>query len=152
MPSGMVAIMALLSFVYHSIQAMKSKKVKTSSGKELTSSQWWKGFIMASIFSTVYLLTPMYLVSAVVMVVLQYPTKNISLFYAAPFIFSLIIPSMPMPWLADYMRPMLDYFDYEEICETSNEDAIKMVNNGNNFILAMQPHGVVSLIMFCFVS
>jgi hypothetical protein len=54
-----------------------------------------------------------------------------------------------MPWLAHYMKPMLDYFDYEEVLEISNEDAIKLANSGQKFILAFQPHGVISFCSFC---
>ena len=144
MPSGMVAIIALFSFFYHTIQCMRFKMVTTSSGKEITSLRWWQGFIIASVFSTIYLLTPMYLFSAVVTVIMQYPTKNISLIYAAPVIISMMFPSTPMLWLAKYMTPMLDYFDYEEISEFSNEEALKMINGERNFIIVMQPHGSVS--------
>jgi len=54
-----------------------------------------------------------------------------------------------MPWLANYMKPMLDYFDYEEILEFSNDDANKMINDGKKFILALQPHGVISFCSLC---
>ena len=106
--------------------------------------RWLRGLFISSIFSLVYLLTPLYLVSSLVLLCLQFPSRNLSLLYAAPFLLSALIPSTAMPFLAKYMTPMLDYFDYEEILETSKEEAIKSANEGKNFILAMQPHGVVS--------
>ena len=54
-----------------------------------------------------------------------------------------------MPWLADYMKPMLDYFDYEEVLEIPNDEAIKMSKNGKKFLIAMQPHGVISFVSLC---
>lgn len=146
MPSGMVAIIATFSFVYHTIQIMKSKIVTSAAGKEMTSLRWWQGLLISSIFTAVYLLTPMYLFSAITMIAFQYPSKNISLIYSIPFFVSMILPSTPMPFLAKYMTPMLDYFDYEEITETSNGDALKMAKSGRNFMIVMQPHGVVSFL------
>ena len=119
-------------------------------GTRTTSLRWWQGLFLSSIFSLVYLFTPSYIISSLILVCLQYPTRNISLVYATPLILSLLFPSTGMPFLAKYMTPMLDYFAYEEILETSNEDAIKMANEGKNFILAMQPHGVVSKVFVCF--
>ena len=54
-----------------------------------------------------------------------------------------------MLWLADYMTPMLDYFDYEEVLETSNDEAIELSKSGKKFLLAMQPHGVISFVSLC---
>ncbi|GFH52178.1 hypothetical protein CTEN210_08654 [Chaetoceros tenuissimus] len=44
---------------------------------------------------------------------------------------------------------MLDYFDYEEVLETSNDDCRKLLKEGKKFILAFQPHGVVSFCSLC---
>ena len=135
-----LGVVGFICFIIH----MKSKIIITAGGKRTTSLRWWQGFFLSSIFSLVYLFTPSYIISSLTLVCLQYPTRNISLMYATPLILSLIFPSTGMPFLAKYMTSMLDYFAYEEILETSNEDAIKMANEGKNFILAMQPHGVVS--------
>jgi 2-acylglycerol O-acyltransferase 2 len=54
-----------------------------------------------------------------------------------------------MPFLAKYMTSMLDYFDYEEVLEISNDECIKLVDSGRNFILALQPHGVISFCSLC---
>ena len=47
------------------------------------------------------------------------------------------------------MVPMLDYFDYEEILELSNDEAIKLSSSGKKFIIAMQPHGAVNYVSKC---
>lgn len=109
-----------------------------------SSLKWLHGLCLSSVFSLVYLLTPMYVLSSLILLCIQYPTRNIATIYAAPLIVSIILPSTAMPFLAMYMTSMLDYFEYEEILEISNEDALKLANSGKNYILAMQPHGVVS--------
>jgi hypothetical protein len=111
---------------------------------EISLTRWWQGLLISSIFSVVYLVTPMYIISSLLLLCVQYPTKQFAYIYASPMILSMIIPSMQMTFLANYMRPMLDYFSYEEICEISNEECITLTNSGKSFILAMQPHGVVS--------
>jgi len=54
-----------------------------------------------------------------------------------------------MLWVADYMTSMLDYFQYEEVLEISNDECIKLANSGKKFILAFQPHGVISFCSLC---
>jgi 2-acylglycerol O-acyltransferase 2 len=44
---------------------------------------------------------------------------------------------------------MLDYFQYEQIIETSPVDVRANMRNGKSYILAAQPHGVVSLCGIC---
>lgn len=107
------------------------------------------GLFIASIFSLVYFLTPGYIFSAIAFVLFQYPCKHAAFIYAVPLLISILIPSRPMLWLANYMTPMLDYFDYEEVLEISNEECIKLANSGKNYIIAMQPHGVISFCSLC---
>lgn len=111
--------------------------------------RWLQGLLISSIFSVVYLLTPLYIISAVIALCLQYPCKHAAYLYGAPLIISILTPSRQMPFLANYMTSMLDYFDYEEVLEISNEECIKMANEGRKFIIAFQPHGVVSFCSLC---
>lgn len=70
--------------------------------------------------------------------------------YAAPLLISVVIPSRAMPWLGQYMKPMLDYFSYEEVLEMTNEEFVQQANvERKKFILAMQPHGIVSFCSLC---
>eukprot|EP00551_Chaetoceros_affinis_P004369 CAMPEP_0203671074 /NCGR_PEP_ID=MMETSP0090-20130426/6979_1 /ASSEMBLY_ACC=CAM_ASM_001088 /TAXON_ID=426623 /ORGANISM="Chaetoceros affinis, Strain CCMP159" /LENGTH=427 /DNA_ID=CAMNT_0050536083 /DNA_START=47 /DNA_END=1330 /DNA_ORIENTATION=- len=149
MPSGMIAILSFLTLVHHFKKTLESKLTTTSAGTTISSLRWWQGFFLSSIFSVVYLLTPVYNISAVVLLCMQYPTRRYAIAYAAPFLLSVIIPSTEMCFLAKYMTSMLDYFGYEEILEISNEETLKRVNSGQNYILAMQPHGVVSFCSLC---
>jgi hypothetical protein len=123
--------------------------VTTPAGKEISYLRWWQGLIMSSVFSAVYLLTPIYNISALVTLCLQYPTRNFALIYASPLLLSILFPSTPMLFLAKYMEPMIDYFGYEEVAEISNETLIQKSKKGENFILAMQPHGVVRISLSC---
>jgi len=111
--------------------------------------RWIQGLIISSIFSVVYLFTPAYCTSAIVILVLQFPCRHAAFLYAAPLMISILTPCRPMLFLADYMTAMLDYFDYEEVLEISNDDCIKLADSGRKFILAFQPHGVISYCSLC---
>lgn len=111
--------------------------------------RWFQGLCLSSIFSLVYLLSPTYIISAVIALVLQYPSKHAAFLYAAPLLVSIMVPSKGMLWLANYMTPMLDYFHYEEVLELSNDEALKLSTSGRKFIIAMQPHGVISFVSLC---
>mmetsp|Transcript_12749 Transcript_12749/g.23900 ORF Transcript_12749/g.23900 Transcript_12749/m.23900 type:complete len:319 (-) Transcript_12749:53-1009(-) len=111
--------------------------------------RWLQGLLISSIFSTVYLLTPLYIISALIAICLQYPCKHAAYLYGAPLIISILTPSRQMLFLAKYMTSMVDYFDYEEVHEITNEECLKLANDGRKFILAFQPHGVISFCSFC---
>jgi len=111
--------------------------------------RWIQGLIISSIFSVVYLITPAYCTSAITILVLQYPCKHAAFLYAAPLMISILSPCRPMLFLANYMTSMLDYFDYEEVLEISNDDCIKLADSGRKFIMALQPHGVISFCSLC---
>lgn len=117
--------------------------------KKISIFRWLQGLIIASIFSVVYLASPAYIISAIGALIFQFPSGKYALIYATPLLISIATPSRAMPWLANYMKPMLDYFGYEEILEMSNEEALKLANNGKKFIFGMQPHGVISFVSLC---
>lgn len=119
-------------------------------GREgISNLRWLQGLTISSIFSVVYLLTPVYCFSALANLFLQYPCKHAAIIYATPLLISILTPCRPMLFLADYMKSMLDYFDYEEVLEISNDECIKLADSGRKFILAFQPHGVISFCSLC---
>lgn len=149
MPSGIVAILSFLTVLFHSRKTLESNLTITAGGATISSLRWWQGFSISAIFSVVYLVTPVYSISTLIVLFMQYPTRNCAIAWSAPLLLSILFPSTPMGFLAKYMRPMLDYFSYEEILEISNQETLKSVNGGKNYIIAMQPHGVVSFCSLC---
>mmetsp|Transcript_35535 Transcript_35535/g.42418 ORF Transcript_35535/g.42418 Transcript_35535/m.42418 type:complete len:337 (-) Transcript_35535:89-1099(-) len=131
---------------------------------ELTTLRWFQGLLLSAIFSLAYVISPVYILTSLAAILLQFPTRTASFLYGAPLLISILIPAKGAPWLADYMRPLLDYFDYEEVLEISNQELQKLCNTntsdkkndkggtggGNTkFIMALQPHGVISYTSMC---
>jgi len=116
--------------------------------RHVTIFRWLQGLAIASFFSIIYIASPLYILTTIGALIYQYPTRNVSLIYAIPFVVSILIPAKGAIWAADFMGPMLDYFDYQEILETSNEELLKK-SQTKNYIVAMQPHGVISFTSFC---
>lgn len=111
----------------------------------ISTPRWLLGMFQASVFSLVYLLAPPYIISAIVAVICQYPTKNIAWIYAGPLVLSLLSKPVALPnFIANYLKPMSDYFQFEEIHEYSWEELRKDNEKKKNYILAAVPHGVVS--------
>ena len=110
----------------------------------------WIGFCIASFFSLTYFLTPIYLISSLYFLIFH--SKDVfSWKFAAPMILSAVLPPFSLPGLLGKCKPMLDFFDYEEILETSTEEFERMVNKeGKHFIIVGQPHGVLSYTGFCY--
>jgi 2-acylglycerol O-acyltransferase 2 len=111
--------------------------------------EWFVGLFVASIFSLVYLVAPLYLISCIVLLPL-YPNLR-TLLFASPAIVSAMFPPVRAPRLLNtwVFKCMLVYFSYEEMHESSAEDFIKMVEDRKRqgkagLILATQPHGVIS--------
>jgi len=47
------------------------------------------------------------------------------------------------------MKPMLDYFDYEEAFEITDDELRERGAEGKRYIIATQPHGVISFVGLC---
>merc|ERR1712151_1018575 len=108
------------------------------------------GMALASIFSMAYFLTPIYILSAIFATLFRYPSTYYAWIYATPLILSMLSKPIPMHSLVGMLTPMLDYFDYEEAFDLSNEEIRKLVfEDGKNFIFAVQPHGVISFAGIC---
>ena len=111
--------------------------------------QWILGMAVASVFSLVYLVAPTYVLTALLSLLLQYPTRRAALLYAAPMLLSAAIPSSRAPWMAPLLRPMLRYFDYHEEFEYTDAELRRDATTGKRYIIAMQPHGVISYVGLC---
>lgn len=123
------------------VKANKEPDVSTSNVSTL---RWLTGMMISSIFSLVYLVTPLYLLASLACLVFQFPSTLWSFVLAGPMILSMVIKPISCQWLLGMLTPMLDYFDYEQIIESTPINARKEMIDGNkNYILAFQPHGVV---------
>lgn len=116
---------------------------------EVSSYRWFLGLLQSSVFTLSYFLAPTYLLTALIMVVCRYPSFLAASIFAAPLIISAILPPMASPWLLKKLTPMLDYFEYEQIIETKPVDVRANMRAGKNYILAVQPHGVLSMTGMC---
>lgn len=97
----------------------------------------------ASIISFTYIFSPLYIVTSFLFLVWGYPSPNFSLMYAMPMIVSILVPSFASPKIVSYLAPMLDYFKFEAV-EEDSETIEKNMAKGKNYIIAIQPHGVIS--------
>lgn len=104
---------------------------------------WLIGMIQASSFSMVYFIAPSYILSSVGVLVATRASRW-SLIYSAPMLISAILPSMAMPWVLQLLKPMLTYFDSFEMIHENGNWFDDIVKNEKHYILATQPHGVVS--------
>eukprot|EP00563_Minutocellus_polymorphus_P003046 CAMPEP_0181046476 /NCGR_PEP_ID=MMETSP1070-20121207/14371_1 /TAXON_ID=265543 /ORGANISM="Minutocellus polymorphus, Strain NH13" /LENGTH=312 /DNA_ID=CAMNT_0023125093 /DNA_START=1 /DNA_END=939 /DNA_ORIENTATION=+ len=115
----------------------------------MASFQWFLGMCTASVFSLVYLVAPTYVLTAILSLLFQYPTRHAALLYAAPMLMSAAIPSFGAPWMAPILKPMLSYFDYHEEFEYSDDELRRDAKNGKRYIISVQPHGVISFVGLC---
>ena len=112
--------------------------------------QWTCGMLLASIFTMTYFLAPLYMISALAMIYFRYPCWHAAWLFASPLLISAIVPSISSPWMLKQLTPLLYYFEYEQILETSPIDGRKeMQEHGKQYILACQPHGVLSFTGIC---
>ena len=109
--------------------------------------RWLQGMLLASIFSVVYILSPIYMFASMISFFML--PLHASLLLSLPIIVSALIPSKAAPKLVGFLAPMLDYFEYEECFEETNDEVRKRLQTGRRFILAFQPHGVISFVGLC---
>lgn len=111
--------------------------------------RWLQGMLISSVFSIAYVAAPAYVLAAIPAIVFRWPSFRSAALFATPVILSAIFPAVTMPWLIKRMGPVLDYFDYEEIIETKPVDVRDLLRDGKTFIVAAQPHGVLSYCAIC---
>lgn len=109
----------------------------------ISTMRWLQGMFCASIISFTYMFSPLYIVTSFLFLVWGYPSPNFSLMYAMPMIISILVPSFASPKIVSYLAPMLDYFKFEAV-EEDSEAIEKDMAKGKNYIIAIQPHGVIS--------
>jgi len=102
------------------------------------------GFLGASVFSLVYYIAPVYVLTSP-LVLLYNPTAISTWIYLAPLIISAVLPCKPnklvlCSWFA---RKIPKYFNYTEILEFDDEELIALTNK-RACILAVCPHGIIS--------
>ena len=105
----------------------------------------WTGCVMASFFSLIYFIAPFYMLTAMLVLLFNYPNRTIAWIYVTPIFLSALLPARASPWLLAQLAPMADYFDYEEIHETTPRNVWDEIQAGtHNFLIVKQPHGVLS--------
>ena len=80
------------------------------------------GMVVASTFSAAYLLVPLYILSAALAVLFRYPDARSSLVYSLPIFVSMLVPPASSRWALRAASPMLDYFDFESVHMTEEDD------------------------------
>ncbi|KAL3784967.1 hypothetical protein ACHAW5_010419 [Stephanodiscus triporus] len=107
------------------------------------------GMAVASTFSLAYLLVPIYLLTAIFALASRHPN---ALVYSIPIFVSMFVPPKFSRRALTLARPMLDYFDFESLHlsnddDNDNDDGNRGGRRGR--ILAAQPHGVLTFVAMC---
>jgi hypothetical protein len=129
--------------------AMKSGNLVTGHVRSPSNIRWFFGMMMATIFCLVYLMTPLYLLSALLAVLFAYPSRMWAIVFSTPIILSMAFNPIASPWVVGMLYPMLEYFEYEQILETKPVDARQKILDGTNYIIGAQAHGVISFCGIC---
>lgn len=106
------------------------------------------GFVMASVISVAYFLTPVYSLSCLILLVSN-PFSSFTWKFSSLFILSILMPCVTKPDLVHLMTPVLEYFQYEEVFEFDYPEWLERTNNGEKFIIPSHPHGVISYAGIC---
>lgn len=113
------------------------------------------GLLVASVFSTVYLLAPLYVIGQLIALVLA-PTSPVVWACAVPLLVSVAIPPTACPNLVQSAAfgCMLRYFSFEMRCEkgATTTEIEEHTAAGRHFVLAAQPHGIISYVGICSAS
>jgi 2-acylglycerol O-acyltransferase 2 len=96
------------------------------------------------------MLAPIYTIAAIAS--FQFLTFKQAIIFSFPLIVSILIPPIHAPKVLASLSPLATgYFQYEEVLEQSYEEIEVALESGKqrNFLVCMQPHGVVSFTSFC---
>lgn len=129
--------------------AVKSGNQVSGHAHSSSSIRWFVGMIMASFFCLVYLLTPLYMITALMAVLFGCPSRLLALIFSSPILLSMAFKPVASPWIVGLLTPMLDYFEFEQILETKPVDARQKILDGTNYIIGVQAHGVISFCGIC---
>lgn len=119
-------------------------------GNNQSTVRWLVGMGIASFFSFTYILSPIYFFCAIYALLFSYLSRFASFVFASPLIISIVCKPKRSRWIVERLKPMLYYFDYEEVREISNEELARLLyEEKKSFIFAVQPHGVISFAGIC---
>ena len=124
-------------------KASAAAPISTGRTTEISKGRWLVGMLMATTFSCVYFFAPIYMITTLVCLLCRYPTTQGSFILAWPLLLSIL--SKPKKMDCRFLKPMADYFDFETAFELTDDDIRDMLKKSDKkFILASQPHGVLS--------
>ncbi|GMH73419.1 hypothetical protein TL16_g06183 [Triparma laevis f. inornata] len=111
------------------------------------------GGIFATCFALTYLVTLPYILVSMYVLYDYFARGGLSswmIWTTVPFVISTIMPTQHSPFFVKHVvDSMIDYFEFSEIRETSDEELLEFFGKGRTAILAAQPHGVVSFTGMC---
>jgi len=117
------------------------------------------GFVAASIFSATYVIAPVYLlITGVTLVRAKRPLSKDVWLLTLPLIASAMVPAKILPkfgrWLLQtkFMACVPYYFEYEEFHEITDQEVLKLHEEGKRVIGCMHPHGVFPFVSVCAVT
>jgi hypothetical protein len=113
--------------------------------------KWYTGMLVSTLFTAAYYVRPIHMAIPILMAYFEFPNRILS--YLILLVLSLsIVWSPPKPSRAlvvSLFGPLLDYFDYDQIVENSPVHVRETMKDGQQYIFACQPHGIVP---FCGVA
>jgi hypothetical protein len=117
-------------------------------GKANTSTtRWLQGMACSSMFTVTYMFGPMYILGSSTLLICR--PSMFSFYVASPMMLSALLPPFISPSIISLLRPMLDYFEYEQIIESSPVDVRQKIMDGEKYLMTAQPHGVISFCGIC---
>ena len=120
------------------------------------------GCLVGTVFSVTYLVAPGYSIICLFLLVsplfsFDLPTFR-TIMFCTPFLLTCLVPPIPAPKLVRsfLFQCLIDYFNYEEIFEVSDEELLQLMaerkKEGRSFLLCAAPHGVLSYVALCAVA
>lgn len=132
----------------HALTTPTRSYVESTPGERLV------GFVMASVFSGVYVVAPVY-AFAVLVALWRAPTSMTTLLFCVPMAISVALPETWLPAIGERllrtaaMRQIPKYFRYEEFAETTDADVLALHARGERVIACVHPHGVFPFVSVC---
>lgn len=93
----------------------------------------------------IYFVAPFYMICSLILLVFRLPNLHFAVVFSLPILVSAVLPPMASPFLLSKLKPLLHYFDYEEIIEDKPIDVRKSIlEEKKNYLCVFQPHGALS--------
>lgn len=117
-------------------------------GKQnVSTARWLQGMACSSVFTVTYMFGPIYILGSAALLACR--PSMFSFYFASPMLLSALLPPVTSPYIVSLLRPMLDYFEYEQIIETSPVDVRQKILDGTTYLFPAQPHGVLPFCGIC---